>query len=280
MLVRAYCGGEFMRTRTTALGAVLALAFLVSGCGSDDDDEEYPVTVLSEYRPRYDGIRTALAESASRLPQERPARNACSRAVTPLLSVADDEFTYEEITDNAELFMEGDLTSPDVPENRDAPASLDRFTVRSGYLARGLRITGPKGPLGSNDFKVGPDYGSETYRVGEEDPGRRLAKILDTGLRMRYVVALRVVKYTPPDVKSVPEEVGWGQYAVGEVTVDAFVIDLKQRDVPCRFRASGQTAHSVFWTEGTAEEAIYKDIRRSLSIEIYSTLRKMGAGVD
>ncbi|MER8161011.1 hypothetical protein [Streptomyces sp. NPDC094472] len=249
---------------------------LVPGCGNDDDDEEYPVTVLSEYRPRYDKIRTVLAESASHLPQERPARNACSRAMTPKLSVADYEHEHEEVTDNAELFMQDDLTSADVPENRDTPASLDRFTVLPGYLARGLRITGPKGPLGSNDFKVGPDYG-ETYDV-EKDPGRRLAKILDAGLGMRYVVALRVLKYTPPDVKSVPEEVGWGQYAVGEVTVDAFVIDLKQGDIPCHLRARGQSGHSVWWTEGTAEQAIYKDIRESLSIEVYDTLRKIGAG--
>ncbi|MGN9763009.1 hypothetical protein [Streptomyces sp. SD31] len=265
-----------MRNEARALGAVLALVLLLPGCGSDDDDEEYPVTVLSEYRSRYDRIRTALAESASHLPQESPARNACSRAMTPKLSVADYEYESEEITDNAELFMEEDLTSPDVPANRDTPASLDRFTVLPGYLARGMRITGPKGPLGSNEFKVGPDYG-ESYEV-EDDPGRRLGKILDAGLRMRYVVALRVLKYTPPAVKSFPEDLGWGQYAVGEATVDAFVIDLKRGDVPCHFRTSGETAHSVFWTEGTAEQAIYKDIRRSLSMEIYDTLRKMGAG--
>jgi hypothetical protein len=131
--------------------------------------------------------------------------------------------------------------------------------------------------LGSNAFKVGPNYGDEIYPF-DKDAGRRLAKNLDAGLRVRYVVALRVTRYTPPDVKSVPEEAGWGQYAVGGVTVDAFVIDLKRGDVPCRFRANGQSPHSVMWTEGTAEEAIYKEIRESLSIDIYSTLHRSGAG--
>ncbi|MEU0195826.1 hypothetical protein ABZ250_39415 [Streptomyces afghaniensis] len=193
---------------TTAFRAVLALALLMSDSGNADD-EEYPVTVLSKYRTRYDRIRTTLAESASHLSQKNPDHNVCSRTMNPPLKVADHETDYDEkhdeATDNAELMMESDLTSPGVPESRDAPTSLNRYTVLPGFLARDLRITGPKGPLDSNAFKIGPHYGDEIHPF-DKDPGRRLAKNLDAGLRVRYVIELRVTKNTPPDVKSVPKK--------------------------------------------------------------------------
>lgn len=158
--------------------------------------------------------------------------------------------------------LAADLTDPERQHD-----SRDGFSVDTGYLARGLGMTGPAGPLGSKEISADTGYSARTDINNEPDLANKLRMLLDAGLQVRYVVALRVMDFAPPSWDPVPPRYGSGALPEGGVTVDAFVIDLDQGDVPCQLRAQG-TASGTVWTgelDSNVRMTLVRDISKTLS---------------
>jgi hypothetical protein len=249
---------------TVLVVAVFAVTPVVTGCGDDGPDEpRYPENILTEYRPRYDVLRAAVAAGTPSLPADpAPATAACTRPVEP----AFDYIRYDAV----ENFEPGNTETVLAEWASDLAYPLDRtltkYSVVPGFLARGLQITGDRGPLGSNEYAVGPGYARETDKTGAMDKTVLLRKVLDAGLRIRYLVVLRVTAFTQPVPITEPNEARF----VGDVSVDASVLDLVTGDVPCRFRAAATASNAVQWAErfSTAEDRLFQDMQTSLDLTI------------
>ncbi|RKF27514.1 hypothetical protein [Micromonospora globbae] len=259
-------------------GMVAAVvAMLLSGCdGSDEREEDRSdralKEVLEEYRPRYEQRRVALADAASRVPRESPGKDSCDRTLDPEpdfvhfdhTSLVLDSYNSPGQGGNVDI---APLSEAGVPEQiADNPSQkLGRFAVAPGWLIRGMWVTGPQGPLGTNRFEVTSQYGYEPYKGVEKDPATRLRKILDVGLHKRYALLYRVTTYDDPyardgDVKDV-------------VRADVFLADLEKGDVPCRLTATGHDYDmegvELSWHSGTP----YEDMQVTFQLDIDAKLR-------
>ncbi|MEU9443539.1 hypothetical protein AB0D42_22055 [Streptomyces sp. NPDC048304] len=203
-----------MRTgmwKGAALGmAAVVVAMLLSGCGGGGTGQEGRTdralkAILKEYGPRFEQRRTALAAAASRLSKFSPEKGSCDGKLDP---------------------------RPDFQPFDHKGLVLDSYN--RGWLIRGMWITGPQGPMGTNHFKVTSRYGYEPYNGVERDPARRLRKILDVGLHKRDAAVFRVTTYREP---------GRPGDEAAVVKADVFLADLEKGDIPCRLTASG---HPLF----------------------------------
>ncbi|MFI6234513.1 hypothetical protein ACIBD9_13230 [Micromonospora sp. NPDC050784] len=256
--------------------AVLA-AMLFTGCdaGGRQSEPQRPDgpmrEVLKEYQPRFDQRRAALAAAAAKVPAKGVSKASCARRLDPR-----PEFVWFDPTSRAS----NSYNSPDKGGNVDIAATteagtperivddpgstLNTFAVPPGWLVRGLWITGPQGPLGTNEFKVTSQYGDEPYRGVEKDPVQRLRKLLDLGLHKRYMLLYRVTTFAFPDAE--------GQ---DNVRADVFLADLEKGDLPCQLVADG---HSYDVRGGLVESVSltpYKDMQTTFQIDISDKLRSL-----
>jgi hypothetical protein len=251
--------------RIAALPLALLVGLLVgptaAGC-QGPQPARYPEAILREYQARFDAVRAALANVAPRLPTDpAPAQPSCTRPVDPVPVYRG----YDSVTDydagNVEAMMAQDL-AVQLPRR----FTLDEYVVRPGFLTRGLQVTSARGPLGTGEFAVDDGFGRETDLTGALDKSRRLRLFLDAGLRMRYVLALRVVSFTRITVEAFPPELGPAAIASGNVTVDAIVVDPQTGDVPCRFTAGAGPLGSVPFSARTGidYDTMYREMQDTL----------------
>jgi len=271
-----------MQVRTRSLGvAVTAVALLLSGCNSNDGEsaerrtEQAMRQVLKEYQPRFEQRRAALDAVAASVSGASSAKPSCDRKPDPepqftstdtrsSRSLAMYSYNSPDKGGNVDALQVSEAASPEAMENRPAPS---QFVLEPGWLVRGLWITGPQGPLGTDHFKVDSQYGYEPYDGAEKDPVVRLGKILDVGLHKRYVVLYRVTSDGDPDPDdNDPQDI---------VTADAFLADLEKRDLPCRFVATGHS-YDMAGTEIRVHSTTpYEDMQTTFQLDINDKLRDL-----
>ncbi|MER7805114.1 hypothetical protein ABTX71_32900 [Streptomyces parvulus] len=261
-----------MRTRIgkgAALGlATVTVAVLLSGCGGDGESDEERVdaaleAVLKQYRPRFEQRRVALGAAASRLSEGRPGENSCDRALDPRpdfqsfdhQSLALDSYNSPGRGGNVDIVSASEARVPERIVD-DPGVKLGRFAVAPGWLIRGLWVTGSQGPLGTNRFEVTSRYGYEPYKGAEEDPVRRLRKMLDVGLHKSYAALFRVTDYREP---------GRPGDEAAIVKAEVFLADLVTGDVLCRFTAAGKP---LFVTGHWYSTTPYEDMQRSFQLDV------------
>jgi hypothetical protein len=268
-----------MRTRTgkgAALGmSAVGVAMLLSGCGGGGESEEERTdkalkAILKEYRPRFEQRRAALAAAASHVPKENPGKDSCDRVLDPQpefhyfdhKSLVLDSYNSPGQGGNVDIALASEAGAPE--RIADNPGwRLGRFAVAPGWLIRGMWITGPQGPLGTNHFEVTSQYGYEPYKGVEKDPAKRLRKILDVGLNKSYALLFRVTTYRDPEVS---------EYEAAVVKADVFLADLEKGDVPCRLTASG---HPLFVEGRWYSTTPYEDMQSSFQQDISGKLRAL-----
>ncbi|MGW3625543.1 hypothetical protein [Streptomyces sp. NPDC000880] len=273
-----------MRTgmqKGAALGmAAVVVAMLLSGCGGNEESEEERTDkvlkgILKEYRPRYEERRTALAVAASHLPKGSPGKGACDREVDPRPTFLQYDHT-DQILSNSPASQGGNVdialaSEADAPERivDDPSWSLGRFALAPGWLIRGLWVTGPQGPLGTNHFEVDSQYAYQPYKGVEEDPAKRLRKVLDIGLHMRYALLYRVTAYNDPEARP--------GYDEEMARADVFLADLETGDIPCRLIATGRPLYvEGHWYSTTP----YDDMQRSFGHDIRDKLSALTRNVN
>jgi hypothetical protein len=271
-----------MRTgmgKGAALGmAAVVVAMLLSSCGGGGESEEERTdkalkAVLKEYRPRFEQRRAALAAAASHVPKENPGKDSCDRALDPQpefhyfdhKSLVLDSYNSPSQGGNVDIVLASEAEAPE--RIADDPGwKSGRFAVAPGWLIRGMWITGPQGPLGTNRFEVTSQYGYEPYKGAEKDPAKRLRKILDIGLNKRYAVLFRVTTYRDAELRS--------GYEAAVVKADVFLADLEKGDIPCRLTASG---HPLFvegyWYSATTYEDMQSSFQRDISRKLRALTR-------
>jgi len=275
-----------MRGRTWrrfAIGAVAALAATpVAGCGTGGDSGPGPVdrslkAVLAEYRPRFEQRRAALAAVAAQvtaLGASGAAAASCARPVDPAPRFSSfehtklvlDSYNSPEMGGNVDIVGTDEAGAPEeIAEHPDA--RLHRFAVPPGWLIRGMWITGPQGPLGTNRFAVTREFGHEPYTGVEEDPVLRLRKILDVGLHKRYVLLYRVTTYDFPSTVT--------DTVTDTVQGDVVLADLETGDLPCRLVADGFSYGVVTIPQTSDGYTPYGQMQISFQLDIDSTLRKL-----
>ncbi|MGQ5261769.1 hypothetical protein ACTWLT_13510 [Micromonospora sp. ZYX-F-536] len=272
--------GAWMRCgkwKGTVLGTVAVLAaMLFTGCDAGGQSEPEPIDasmkeVLKEYQPRFEQRRVALAAAVAKVPEKGVGKASCARTLDPRpefiwfdhTSKVLDSYNSPDKGGNVDIVATTEAGAPE--QIVDNPGStLNRFAVPPGWLVRGLWITGPQGPLGTNEFKVTSQYGYEPYLGVEKDPVQRLRKILDLGLHKRYVVLYRVTTFTFPD-------------AEGRDTVraDVFLADLEKGDLPCQLVADGSRYGTSGGPVGWVSLTPYEDMQTSFQIHISDKLRSL-----
>ncbi|MDT9700963.1 hypothetical protein [Streptomyces sp. P17] len=253
----------------------VVVAMLLSGCGGVGESEEERTdramkAILKEYRPRFEQRRAALAAAAARLPKDSPDKNSCARKLDPQpefrhfdhKSLVLDSYNSPDQGGNVDIASANEAHTPE--RIADDPGwTLGRFAVAPGWLIRGMWITGPQGPLGTNRFEVTGRYGYEPYKGVEKDPSRRLRKILDVGLHKRYAALFRVTAYREP---------GRPGDEAAVVKADVFLADLEKGDIPCRLTATGEPLFvKGHWYSTTP----YEDMQTSFQLDISSKLAAM-----
>jgi hypothetical protein len=259
--------------------AAVVVAMLLSGCGGGGESEEERTDralkeVLKEYRPRYEQRRAALAAAASRVPKESLSKESCDRTLDPRPEFIGFDHkslivhSYNSPSQGGNVDI-ASASEADVPERiADNPGSkLGRFAVAPGWLIRGMWITGPQGPLGTNHFEVTSQFGYEPYQGVEQDPAKRLRKILDIGLHKRYALLYRVTTYEGPTTQDRDIE--------DVVRADVFLADLEKGDMPCRLTAAGHDYDvkgiPLSWHSATP----YEDMQTSFQLDIDAKLRTL-----
>lgn len=268
---------RLVANRAFAVFTVAAVLSLTAcGANGSSSDDAHATAVLGTYRPLYDAIRATLVHTAGRLPTTSPTAASCTRRIAPTFDDVQSDGDFGE-PGNTEVMRIETLPEPYQRPDFDPGDDLDTFLPVSGYLSNGLWLTGREDPLrGTDVFAVGSEHANVGI-TNEQDPSRRLKLLLDAGLKVRYVIAVRVTGYRPPGLDPVDPRYGSGATPTGDVTVDAFVIDLEQHDVPCSFTAHGEARGVAMWTAGTADQAIYKDIQTSLALNIDDRLKDLAA---
>jgi hypothetical protein len=268
-----------MQVRTRSLGvAATAVALLLSGCNSNDGEsaerrtEQAMRQVLKEYQPRFEQRRAALDAVAASVSGASSAKPSCDRKPDPepkftstsSRSLAGDSYNSPDKGGNVDALQVSEAASPEAMENRPARS---QFILEPGWLVRGLWITGPQGPLGTDHFKVDSQYGYEPYDGAEKDPVVRLSKILDVGLHKRYVVLYRVTSFGDPDPDdNDPQDI---------VTADAFLADLEKRDLLCRFVATGHSYDMAGSEIRVHSTTPYEDMQTTFQLDIDDKLRDL-----
>ncbi|MET8358771.1 hypothetical protein [Micromonospora sp. NPDC005171] len=260
-----------------ALGTVAVLAaMLFTGCEADGQIEPKPVDgsmreVLKEYQPRFEQRRAALTAAAAKVSEKGVGKASCARTLDPRpefiwfehTSKVLDSYNSPDKGGNVDIVATTEAGAPE--QIVDNPGStLNRFAVPPGWLVRGLWITGPQGPLGTNEFKVTSRYGDEPYLGVEKDPVQRLRKILDVGLHKRYVLLYRVTTFTFPDAE--------GQDIV---RADVFLADLEKGDLPCQLVVDGSRYGTSGGPVGWVSLTPYEDMQTSFQIHISDKLRSL-----
>ncbi|WP_309244340.1 helix-turn-helix domain-containing protein [Micromonospora parastrephiae] len=278
--------GASMRCDTwkgAALGTLAVLAaMLVTGCdaGGQSEPERNDRSVetdrsmkevLKEYQPRFEQRRAALAAAAAKVPEKGAGKASCARRLDPRpefiwfdhTSQASDSYNSPDKGGNVDIAATTEAGTPERIVD-DPGSTLNRFAVPPGWLVRGLWITGPQGPLGTNEFKVTSQYGDEPYLGVEKDPVQRLRKILDLGLHKRYMLLYRVTTFAFPDAE--------GQ---DNVRADVFLADLEKGDLPCRLVADGHDYDVRGGLVETVSLTPYEDMQTSFQIHISDKLRSL-----
>jgi hypothetical protein len=244
--------------------ATVAAAVMLAGCDTDDQPEGSNATdsLLREYQPRYETVRNIVTGFASRLPKTSPATAACDRKVDPPFGYVAGAGPLSD-PGNVELVMADQLTAPPTEESH---GDYHTFSVVPGYLAHGLGLSRLPTPMSESRLMNFIGYSGSAPMVNTQEPEQRLKLLLDAGLGVRYLVAVRVVRYDPPSAR--PD---------GSVTVDAFVLDLTAGDMPCRFQATGTASAVITWDKSrmSAIEAVYRDIQTHLGIAVNDVLEHL-----
>jgi len=261
------------KRRGAALGmAAVAVAALLSGCGGEEETEEERIqrvlkAIIKEYRPRFEQRRAALTAAASQLPKGSPRKVTCHRELDPRPEFFAQLHPHPlpPKQGNVDIALANEASAPErIVE--DPGRALRRFAVAPSWLIRGLWITGPQGPLGTDHFEVGSNYAYEPYEGVEKDPAKRLRQVLGIGLQMRYVLLFRVTTYHDGDNGEIEKAV---------VKADVFLADLEKRDIPCRLTASGRPLYvapaPIGWSSGTP----YEDMQSSFQLNIKDKLRTL-----
>ncbi|PZG02718.1 hypothetical protein [Micromonospora deserti] len=240
----------------------LLISFAIVG-GCDRQPAPTQADTLRAYQPRFEDMRRKLVQVTSLLPAEK-AKGASCRVKAPLTPTFSYRTNFDYATNrtenNAEIMMAGALTDPDAARD---------FAYGGTELLQSLRWTGPRGPLGDNHFEAGPPPGNY-----EESNDRQLRARLDYGLTTRYLVVLRVVKYTPPG----RDETGF----IGGVVLDGFLVDLQQLILLCSFTADASYAalHVINIRPGQSwASRIHEELKESAGYEIAEHLATLTGGV-
>jgi len=260
---------------------VVVVAALVAGCSGPGETDEQRAEremrdVLAEYQPRFAQRRVALAAAAEQVRADSADPASCERALdpAPVFLGHDDRDLVMNSYNSPEQGGNVDavpLHQAAVPEQiADRPTGgTEPFAVAPGRLVRGMWITGPQGPLGTNRFPVTARYGDEPYRGAEHDPVRRLRKILDVGLHKRYVALYRVTGERHPEPGATDPR--------DTVTADVFLADLERGDVPCRFVATGHDYDLAGVDISVHSATPYEDLRTTFQLDIAERLRTLPA---
>lgn len=248
--------------------AMVAVAVLLAGCDTgDQEDSSASDSLLREYQPRYDAVRNLVTGFASRVPQASPTAPACDRTVDPAFAHVGDAQPLGDLS-NAEFIMADRLATPDEePRDGGSPTDYSKFSVVPGYLAHGLGISRLPTPLSTGQLMKFTGYSGFAAIVNTQDPPTRLKLLLDAGLGVRYLIAVRVVRYEPASPRP-----------SGSVTVDAFVLDLAKGDIPCRFQATGTSSGVVVYDGSRPADIlpnVYKDIQSDLAADVDDVLTRI-----
>jgi len=217
----------------------IGIAGALTGCGPTHEE------VLSEYRDRFDGIRAAFAEIAKALP---PAGSAKEGARVEGL---DPKPVYDDLREvyNTEVVMEDQLADPD-GKFRD-PLAFDLILSRG--LLRGIQWTGPRSPM------------SDSTRGARASTDFR--KELDDALGLRYLLVNRILEHVPP------VGVDENNFRGGRIRLEAFLVDLKTKQVLVGFPYSATTSDRVQYTY-RGQENKKEALRSWAASSLYENARK------
>ncbi|MCR6490534.1 hypothetical protein M8542_47805 [Amycolatopsis sp. OK19-0408] len=250
----------------TAAMAAISLAVLLTGCDTDDgNDTSATGNLLREYQPRYEAVRGVLDGFASRVPEASPTAPVCDRQVAPAFDLAGGARLGD--PGNTELVMADQLATPEEALRAEAsPADYTRFSVTPGYLTHGLGVSRLSSSMSPGELANFLGYSGSAAMVNAQDQPTRLKLLLDAGLGVRYLVAVRTVRYEPATPRP-----------SGSVTVDAYVLDLAKGDIPCRFQATGASPGVMVYEQsrpGDLTQLVYEDIQNHLGIAVDDVLTR------
>lgn len=165
--------------------------------------------VIKKYEADYRKKREQLKQIAGIIPS-KAGSSACKTLNPPILI----DKKAEKF--NAESVMFEQLSEPDEKPEFD-------LIIRSDLL-HSIQWTGPKNPLSSTNM---------------DDNGESMEKSLKESLAYSYLIVNRVTELVEPEVMSKEN------YTPGNVSIDTFIVDLKENKVICGFTTSAKSMPSL-----------------------------------
>lgn len=184
---------------------LLCLGFTLSGCGQKHKE------IVEPYVSDYTQIRAKLKRIAELIPPPGSTLDSEPQTLDPPFKLLD-----EETGDNAEALMFEQLNDPEI---KNLPFDLllsDNLLVSLNWTSDERKDDDSKG--GDADF---------------------MRSTMAAGRQLRYLVVHRVVKLT------LPEAVGPQEFTPGSVTLEGFVVDLKDEKVVATYVVTAETPANV-----------------------------------
>lgn len=206
---------------------------LVVGCGKAHKE------IVAPYVSDYDRMRAKLKRVAKLLPPPATTTDSEPQELDPPFKLL-----HKETGDNAEALMIEQLTDP---EAKNLPFDV----MLSDNLLVSLNWT-------SDERK------DDDYRGADAEFMKRT---LEAGRSLRYLVVHRVL-----DIK-LPEAVGPEEFTAGSVTLEGFVVDLKDEKIVANYVVTAKTPANVefVFKEGESREARLQAFAKS---EIFTDARR------
>ncbi len=179
---------------------------LQSGCGPTNAE------VIKKYQPDYQKKRDQLKQIAGILPSKATSSgSAACKTLNPQILIDKKNKKY-----NAESVMFEQLSAPDEKPEFDLLIYSD--------LLNSIQWTGPKNPLSSTNM---------------DDNGENMEKSMKESLAYSYLIVNRIAQIAEPEVISKEN------YTPGNVTIETFIVDLKENKVICGFTTAAKSMPSL-----------------------------------
>lgn len=212
---------------------LVLLIVLAGGCSKTHKE------IVKPYISDYQEIRQKLRDIADLLPPPATTTDSEPQELDPPFKLL-----HKEIGDNAEALMIGQLTDP---ETKNLPFDV----MLSDNLLVSLNWT-------SDERK------DDDYRGADAEFMKRT---LEAGRSLRYFVVHRVL-----DIK-LPEAIGPEEFTAGSVTLEGFVVDLKNEKIVANYVVTAKTPAQVefVYKEGDSREARLQAFAKS---EVFTDARR------